>query len=91
MEITKQNEQYQINDTTEKYVVTGSLSVYTDGRYSVNISLTNQNSSTTASYYKSINDNHINTSYDVDATMEEDLLTYVQDNMQTILDKVSDN
>lgn len=91
MEITKQNEQYQINDTTENYVVTGSLSVYTDGMYSFNISLTNQNDSTTANYHRSINNKRININYDVEATMEEDLLNYVKDNMPTILDKVSSN
>lgn len=91
MEITKQNEQYQINDTTEKYIVTGSLSVYTDGMYSFNVSLTNQSDSTTASYYRSINGDRININYDVNATMEEDLLTYVKDNMPTILDKVTNN
>ena len=91
MEITKQNEQYQINDTTEKYIVAGSLSVYTDGMYSFNISLTNQSDSTTASYYRSISGTRININYDVEATMEEDLLNYVKDNMQTILDKVSNN
>lgn len=89
MEITKQNEQYQINDTTEKYTVSGSLNIYLDGNYSFNITLSDSN--TSANYYKSINGNRVNTNYDADASMEADLLAYVEENAQVILNKVANN
>ena len=89
MEITKQNEQYQINDTTEKYTVSGSLNIYLDGNYSFNISLADSN--TSANYYKSVNGNRVNVNYDTDASIEADLFDYVEENTQTILNKIANN
>ena len=60
MEITKQNEVYQINDSTEKYNISGSLNINLDNSYSFNISMTDANNSVTMSYYKTITSDHIN-------------------------------
>lgn len=35
MEITKQNEIYKINDSTEKYNISGSLNINLDNSYSL--------------------------------------------------------
>ena len=49
MEITKQNEIYQISDSTEKYNISGSLNINLDNSYSFNISMTDANNSKTMS------------------------------------------
>ena len=90
MEITKQNEHYQITDSTESYNITGSLDVNLDGPYSFNINMVSTKDSSNMNYYKIVNANRININYDVsNSAVEEDLLNYVKDNMQTILDKVN--
>lgn len=90
MEITKQNEHYQITDSTESYNITGSLDVNLDGTYSFNINMVSTKDSSNMNYYKIVNANRININYDVsNSAIEEDLLNYVKDNMQTILDKVN--
>lgn len=89
MEITKQNEVYQINDSTEKYNISGSLNINLDNSYSFNISMTDANNSVTMSYYKTITSDHINVTYNAPKNSEEDLLNYVKDNIQTISDKVN--
>nr|DAJ12729.1 MAG TPA: hypothetical protein [Bacteriophage sp.] len=90
MEITKQNEHYQITDSTESYNITGSLDVNLDGTYSFNINMVSTKDSSNMNYYKIVNANRININYDVsNSAVEEDLLNYVKDNMQTILDKVN--
>lgn len=90
MEITKQNERYQITDSTESYNITGSLDVNLDGTYSFNINMVSTKDSSNMNYYKIVNANRININYDVsNSAVEEDLLNYVKDNMQTILDKVN--
>ena len=89
MEITKQNEVYQINDSTEKYNISGSLNINLDNSYSFNISMTDVNNSVTMSYYKTITSDHINVTYNAPKNFEEDLLNYIKDNIQTISDKVS--
>lgn len=90
MEITKQNEVYQINDSTEKYNISGSLNINLDNSYSFNISMTDANNSVTMSYYKTITSDHINVTYNAPKNFEEDLLNYIKDNIQTISDKVSE-
>ena len=87
--ITKQNEIYQINDSTEKYNISGSLNINLDNSYSFNISMTDANNSKTMSYYKTVTSNHIDVNYNAPKDSEEDLLNYVKDNMQAILDKVN--
>ena len=90
MEITKQNEHYQLTDSTESYNITGSLDVNLDGTYSFNINMVSTKDSSNMNYYKIVNANRININYDVsNSAVEEDLLNYVKDNMQTILDKVN--
>lgn len=90
MEITKQNEHYQITDSTESYNITGSLDVNLDGTYSFNINMVSTKDSSNMNYYKIVNANRININYDVsNSAVEKDLLNYVKDNMQTILDKVN--
>lgn len=89
MEITKQNEIYQINDSTEKYNISGSLNVNSDNSYSFNISMTDANNSETMSYYKTVTSDHIDVNYNAPKDSEEDLLNYVKDNMQIISDKVN--
>ena len=89
MEITKQNEIYQINDSTEKYNISGSLNINADNSYSFNISMTDANNSKAMSYYKTITPNHINVNYNAPKDSEEDLLNYVKDNMQIISDRVN--
>lgn len=90
MEITKQNEHYQITDSTESYNITGSLDVNLDGTYYFNINMVSTKDSSNMNYYKIVNANRININYDVpNNAVEEDLLNYVKDNMQTILDKVN--
>ena len=92
MEITKQNEIYKINDSTEKYNISGSLNINLDNSYSFNISMTDVNNSKTMSYYKTVTSNqsnHIDVNYNAPKDSEEDLLNYVKDNMQTISDKVN--
>lgn len=89
MEITKQNEIYQINDSTEKYNISGSLSVNSDNSYSFNISMTEANNSKTMSYYKTVTSDHIDVNYNASKDSEEDLLNYVKDNIQIISDKVN--
>ena len=90
MEITKQNEHYQITDSTESYDITGSLDVNLNGTYSFNINMVSTKDSSNMNYYKIVNANRININYDVsNSAVEEDLLNYVKDNMQTILDKVN--
>lgn len=89
MEITKRNEVYQINDSTEKYNISGSLNINLDNSYSFNISMTDTNHSKTMSYYKTITSNHIDVNYNAPKDSEEDLLNYVKDNIQTISDKVN--
>ena len=89
MEITKQNEIYQINDSTEKYNISGSLNVNSDNSYSFNISMTDANNSNTMSYYKTVTSDHIDVNYNAPKDSEEDLLNYVKDNMQIISDKVN--
>ena len=84
MEIIKQNEIYQINDSTEKYNISGSLNINLDNSYSFNISMTD-----TMSYYKTVTSNHIDVNYNAPKDSEEDLLNYVKDNMQVISDKVN--
>lgn len=89
MEITKQNEIYQINDSTEKYSISGSLNINADNSYSFNISMTDANNSKAMSYYKTITPNHIDVNYNAPKDSEEDLLNYVKDNMQIISDRVN--
>ena len=89
MEITKQNEIYQINDSTEKYNISGSLNINSDNSYSFNISMTDANNFKTMSYYKTVTSDHIDVNYNAPKDSEEDLLNYVKDNMQTISDKVN--
>ena len=89
MEITKQNEIYQINDSTEKYNISGSLNINSDNSYSFNISMTDVNNSNTMSYYKTVTSDHIDVNYNAPKDSEEDLLNYVKDNMQVISDKVN--
>lgn len=89
MEITKQNEVYQINDSTEKYNISGSLNINLDNSYSFNISMTDANNSVTMSYYKTIISDHINVTYNAPKNFEEYLLNYIKDNIQTISDKVN--
>lgn len=89
MEITKQNEIYQINDSTEKYNISGSLNVNSDNSYSFNISMTDANNPKTMSYYKTATSDHIDVNYNAPKDSEEDLLNYVKDNMQIISDKVN--
>ena len=89
MEITKQNEIYQINDSTEKYNISGSLNINSDNSYSFNISMTDVNNSNTMSYYKTVTSDHIDVNYNAPKDSEEDLLNYVKDNMQAISDKVN--
>ena len=64
MEITKQNEIYQINDSTEKYNISGSLNINSDNSYSFNISMTDANNSKTMSYYKTVTSDHIDVNSD---------------------------
>ena len=89
MQITKQNEIYQLNDSTQNYNISRSLNINLDNSYSFNISMTDTNNSKTMSYYKTITSNHIDVNYNAPKDSEEDLLNYVQDNMQTISDKVN--
>ena len=89
MEITKQNEIYQINDSTEKYNISGSLNINSDNSYSFNISMTDVNNSNTMSYYKTVTSDHIDVNYNAPKDSEEDLLNYVKDNMQIISDRVN--
>ena len=89
MEITKQNEIYQISDSTEKYNISGSLNINLDNSYSFNISMTDANNSKTMSYYKTVTSDHIDVNYNAPKDSEEDLLNYIKDNMQVILDKVN--
>ena len=89
MEITKQNEIYQINDSTEKYSISGSLNINSDNSYSFNISMTDVNNSKTMSYYKTVTSDRIDVNYNAPKDSEEDLLNYVKDNMQVISDKVN--
>lgn len=89
MEITKQNERYQITDSTEQYNISGSLDVNLDGTYSFNISMVDINTSINMNYYKNVGVDHIDVNYNAPKDLEEDLLNYVKDNMQTILDKVN--
>lgn len=89
MEITKQNEIYQINDSIEKYNISGSLNINSDNSYSFNISMTDTNNSKTMSYYKTDTLDHIDVNYNAPKDSEEDLLNYVKDNMQVISDKVN--
>ena len=89
MEITKQNEIYQINDSTEKYNISGSLNINSDNSYSFNISMTDANNFKTMSYYKTVTPDHIDVNYNAPKDSEEDLLNYVKDNMQVISDKVN--
>ena len=89
MEITKQNEIYQINDSTEKYNTTGSLNINLDNSYSFNISMTDVNNSKTMSYYKTVTSDYIDVNYNAPKNSEEDLLNYIRDNMQAISDKVN--
>lgn len=93
MEITKQNEIYQISDSTEKYNISGSLNINLDNSYSFNISMTDANNAKTMSYYKTVTSDHIDVNYnapkDSEEDSEEDLLNYIKDNMQVILDKVN--
>lgn len=89
MEITKQNEIYQINDSTEKYNISGSLNVNSDNSYSFNISMTDANNSKIMSYYKTVTPDHIDVNYNASKDSEEDLLNYVKDNIQIISDKVN--
>lgn len=89
MEITKQNEIYQINDSTEKYNISGSLNINSDNSYSFNISMTDVNNSKTMSYYKTVTSDRIDVNYNAPKDSEEDLLNYVKDNMQVISDKVN--
>lgn len=89
MEITKQNEIYQINDSTEKYNTTGSLNINLDNSYSFNISMTDVNNSKTMSYYKTVTSDYVDVNYNAPKNSEEDLLNYVKDNMQAISDKVN--
>jgi len=89
MEITKQNETYQITDTTEKYNISGSLNINLDDSYSFNINMTNSDNLANINYYRTVRPDHIDTSYNVPKDLEEELLNYVKDNMQTILDKVN--
>ena len=89
MEITKQNEVYQINDSTEKYNISGSLTINLDNSYQFSINMTDANNSKTMSYYKTITSDHIDVNYNAPKDFEEDLLNYVKDNMQAISDKVN--
>lgn len=89
MEITKQNEVYQINDSTEKYNISGSLTINLDNSYQFSINMTDVNNSKTMSYYKTITSDHIDANYNAPKDFEEDLLNYVKDNMQAISDKVN--
>ena len=89
MEITKQNEIYKINDSTERYNMSGSLNINVDNSYWFNISMTDTNNSKTMSYYKTVTSNHIDVNYNAPKDSEEDLLNYVKDNMQAISDKVN--
>lgn len=89
MEITKQNEVYQINDSTEKYNISGSLTINLDNSYQFSINMTDANNSKTMSYYKTITLDHIDVNYNAPKDFEEDLLNYVKDNMQAISDKVN--
>lgn len=89
MEITKQNEVYQINDSTEKYNISGSLTINLDNSYQFSINMTDVNNSKTMSYYKTITSDHIDVNYNAPKDFEEDLLNYVKDNMQAISDKVN--
>lgn len=89
MEITKQNEVYQINDSTEKYNISGSLTINLDNSYQFSINMTDVNNSKTMSYYKTITSDHIDVNYNTPKDFEEDLLNYVKDNMQAISDKVN--
>ena len=89
MEITKQNEVYQINDSTEKYNISGSLTINLDNSYQFSINMTDVNNSKTMSYYKTITLDHIDVNYNAPKDFEEDLLNYVKDNMQAISDKVN--
>ena len=89
MEITKQNEHYQITDSTESYNITGSLDVNLDGTYSFNINMVSTKNSSRMNYYKTVNANRTNINYDVsDSAAEEDLLNYVKDNTPNILNKL---
>lgn len=90
MEITKQNEIYQISDSTENYNISGSLNINLNKSYSFNISMTDTNNSKTMNYYKTITSDHIDVNYNAPKDSEEDLLNYVKDNMQTISDKVNE-
>lgn len=89
MEIIKQNEIYQINDSTEKYNISGSLNINSDNSYSFNISMIDVNNSKTMSYYKTVTSDRIDVNYNAPKDSEEDLLNYVKDNMQVISDKVN--
>lgn len=89
MEITKQNEIYQISDSTEKYNISGSLNINVDNSYSFNISMTDVNHSKTMSYYKSVTSDYTDVNYNAPKDSEEDLLNYIKDNIQAISDKVN--
>lgn len=89
MEITKQSENYQIIDSTEKYNISGSLNINLDNSYSFNISMTDANNFKIMSYYRTATSDHIDVNYNAPEDFEEDLLKYIKDNMQVILDKVN--
>lgn len=89
MDITKQNEHYQITDSTEQYNITGSLDISLDGTYSFNINMISINDSRSMNYYRTVGSDHIDTNYNAPKDLEEDLLNYIKDNTQVILDKVA--
>lgn len=89
MEITKQNEHYQISDSVDNYVVSGSLEINIIGTYSYNISLTDSTNSITMNYYKSTYDNTVSVNYNAPKELEDVLLNYIKANEETILDKIN--
>lgn len=84
MEITKTNEQYAIADSTDDFVVNGSLNVNPDKTYSYSLSFDGS-----GSYYKNVSESSVNVSYNIGSDKEDAMLTYLTDNSAAILEKVT--
>lgn len=92
MEIVKQNETYNITDTTEKYSVNGTVNIDVNKSNSVQMSFTSvEDSSKYANYNRTLNKTgEVSVSYYIsDKTIEADILQYIADNLNTILEQVS--
>lgn len=92
MEIVKQNETYNITDTTEKYSVNGTVNIDVSKSNSVQMSFISvEDSSKYANYNRTLNKiGEVSVNYYTsDKAIEADILQYIADNLNTILEQVS--